>query len=112
MVFGVRMLSGDADHGAVSHRGEAQSGHRVGQAASGRHHADAGLTGHPRIGVSGIRGRLLVAHVDEFDLMVAQLRKNREQVTTVDRETIARLIFRIMRATNSPPSALAIRDPP
>ena len=93
MILGVRMLARDADHGAVSHRGERQSGHRVGQAASGRHHANAGLAGHAREAIGRIRGRLFMAHVDQLDLMAAQLRKNREQVTPVDREAIARLIF-------------------
>ena len=93
VVLGVGMLTRDADHGAVGHRGQRQSGHRVGQAAAGRDHTDPGLAGHASKAVGRVGGRLLVAHVDQLDLMAAQLRENREQVTTVDRETIARLIF-------------------
>ena len=69
MVLGIRMLARDADHGAVGHRGEAQSGHRVGQPASCGDHAYPGLAGHPRIGVGGVGGRLLVTHVDQLDFV-------------------------------------------
>jgi len=93
MVLGVGMLAGDANHGAIGHRSQGESGYRVGQAAARRHHTNARLAGHARIAVCRICGRLLVAHVDQLDLMIAQLRENREQVTTVDREAVARLVF-------------------
>jgi hypothetical protein len=34
-----------------------------------------------------------MAHVNEFDFVTAQIRENREQVPTVNRETIACVIF-------------------
>ena len=89
-------------------RRDAQSGDGVGQAASGGDHAHADFAGGARVGVGGIGGRLLVAHVDQLDVVVAQLAEDREQMPAVDRETILDRFSRITRAINSPPSAFAI----
>jgi len=40
--------------------------------------------------------------MDQFDFVTAQLRENREQMSAVDREAIARAIF----ATTMPPAAV------
>ena len=93
MVFGVGMLSRDADHCAVGHRGETQARDRVGQAAAGRDHADTGFPGHAGVGVGRVGGRLLVTHMNQFDFVTAQLRENREKMSAVDRETVTRAIF-------------------
>ncbi len=84
MILGVGMLTGDADDRAVGHRRQAQSGDRVGQAAARGYHAHAGLARHPRVGVGGIGGGLLVTHVDELDFVRAQLGENRKEMTAID----------------------------
>ncbi len=63
---------------------------------------------HARVGVGGVGGRLLVTHVDQLDFVVAQLGEDREQMPAVDRKAISDSFSRITRATNSPPSTLAI----
>ena len=93
MILGIRMLTRDADHGAVGHRGEAEPGHRVGQPASCCNHAHAGFAGHPRIGVGGVGGRLLVTHVDQLDFVGAQLGEDREQMAAIDGKTIPRVVL-------------------
>ena len=88
MVFGVGMLSRDADHGAVGQSRDAQARYRVGEAASGGDHAHADFAGGASVGVGGVGGGLLVAHVDELDVVIAQLAEDRKQMAAVDRETI------------------------
>jgi hypothetical protein len=56
-------------------------------------HADANFASHARIAIGGIGRGLLVAHVNQLDFMVAQLRQDGEQMSAIDSETIARAIF-------------------
>ena len=93
MILGVGMLARDADDGAVGQSGDAEAGHRVGQAASGGDHAYADFAGGARVGVGGVGGGLLVAHVDQLDVVIAQLAEDGEQMAAVDRETILHTIL-------------------
>ena len=88
MILGIRMLPRNADHGAVGQSRDAQSRHRVGQAASRGDHAHADFARSARVSVGRIGGRLLVTHVDELDVVIAQLAEDRKQMPAVDRETI------------------------
>src|SRR5271163_3751347 len=88
MILGVRMLSRNAYDRAAGERAGAESGDGVGQAASSRNHAHPGFAGHARVGVGGIGGGLLVAHVDQLDIVTAQFNQNRKQMAAVDRKAI------------------------
>ncbi len=88
MILGVGMLSRDADDGAVGESRDAQSRHRVGEAASGGDHAYADFARGARVGVGRVGGGLLVTHVDQLDVVIAQLAEDRKQMPAVDRETI------------------------
>ena len=93
MILGVRMLPRDADHGAVGQSRDAQSRHRVGEAASRGDHAYTDFAGGARVSVGGIGSGLLVAHVDELDVVIAQLAEDRKQMPAIDRETILHTIL-------------------
>ena len=93
MILGVRMLSRDADHGAVGESRDAQSCHRVGETASRGDHAHSHFARGARVSVGGVGSGLLMTHMDELDVVIAQLAEDREQMPAIDRETIFHTIF-------------------
>jgi hypothetical protein len=82
------MLARDAHDGTTSQAGDAETGHRIGQAAASGDAADTDLTAAPRIGIGGICTGLLVAHVNELHVIVPEVGEDGKRVTTVDRKEI------------------------
>ncbi len=83
-----RMLSRDAHHRAAGQPGDAQAGDGVGQTAAGRDAAHPRRGRRARVGVGGVGAGLLVPHVDQLDVVVAQIGQDRERVAAVDGEQV------------------------
>ena len=81
-----RVLASDAHDRAPGETRSTKASYGVSQAAAGCDAANARCSCGPRPSVCGISAGLLVAHVDEFDPIVAECSKNRPSVTAVDRK--------------------------
>ena len=92
-VLGARVLAGEADHGALRHPREGEAGDGIGEAAPRRHAAHAGPPAGAGPAVGGVGGGLLVPHVDQPDVVVAQVGQDREGVTAVDGEQLRNLLL-------------------
>jgi hypothetical protein len=66
-----RYLAGDHHHRDRVHVRGGDAGHGVGGAGAGRDQHHARLTGGARVAVGRVRGRLLVAHQDVLDVLLA-----------------------------------------
>src|SRR5579875_1617157 len=93
VIFGVGMLPGNTNHCATSQTGDTKPRNRVGKPASGRYQTNPYLAGHARVSIRGVRGRLLMAHVNHLDLVVPEVGQNRKQMATVDRKTVLHLVL-------------------
>src|SRR5262249_4532130 len=86
LILGGGVLAGEADERAPREPGDCEAGDGVGEAAPGGHREHAGPPRAARVAIGGVRTRLLVAHVDHLDPVVAQVAQNRPGVSAIDRE--------------------------
>jgi hypothetical protein len=100
-----RRGSADQEQRTPRREGVGHAGHRVGHARPRHHRGHPEAAGQPRVGVSRVRGGLLVAHVDDADAFLQAGVVDGEDVPAAEREEVAHAL-----AGQHPPDQLAARD--
>ena len=81
-----RALAADEQHRALGAEGVGDAGDGVGGARAGGDDRAAGLAGHARVAVGGVRGDLLMADVDDLDALVDAAVVDVDDVAAAERE--------------------------
>jgi len=86
LVLGQGPLPTDMDDGALGAERGRNSGHRVGAAGPGGRDDAAEPAGLTRVAVGGVRGNLLVTHVDDADALIDTPVVDVDDVAATERE--------------------------
>ena len=87
------MLTRETDHRTIGQTGTTQTGHCVRQATTGSDTTNTGFAGDTGIAIRSIGGGLLMAHVNEFDVVVSEVRQNGEGMSAIHGKHILHVLF-------------------